>query len=73
MKKAKFAGLNFGSAEVLLKEAQKNVNGGGFGYGSGNYWICFKKLPPYNCLSSESACNAQCPGGWGCSQVTNCQ
>jgi hypothetical protein len=26
--KAKFAGLNFGSSEVLLKDAQKKVNGG---------------------------------------------
>jgi hypothetical protein len=28
MKKTKFAGLNFGSSEVLLKDAQKKVNGG---------------------------------------------
>jgi hypothetical protein len=73
MKKTKFAGLNFGTADVLLKDEQKKVKGGGFGYGSGGKWICFKKLPPYNCFSSPGDCNAQCPGGSGCSQVTNCQ
>jgi hypothetical protein len=71
MKKAKFAGLSFGSADVLMKGEQKKVKGGGFGYGSGNNFICFKKLP-YTCFSSEPDCNAQCPGGWGCSRVTNC-
>ena len=78
MKKSKFGGINFGSAAVLLKDEQKKVNGGGFGYGSGNNFICFRNLPPYKCFSDAGACAAQCPdgnGGFGypCSRVTNCQ
>jgi hypothetical protein len=72
MKKAKFAGLNFGTADVLMKDEQKKVKGGGFGYSSGERFICFKVLP-YTCYSSETTCNSNCPGGWGCSRVTNCQ
>jgi hypothetical protein len=75
MKKAKFAGLNFGTADVLMKDEQKKVKGGGFGYGSGDRFICFKLAPNpgYPCYSSEYACNCSCPGNSGCTRVQNCQ
>ena len=49
MKKIKFAGLNFGSSEILLKTEQKKVLGGGYGEPGGGdgtdyrtYKCCYK-------------------------------
>ena len=72
MKKAKFGGLNFGSAEVLLKDEQKKVNGGTYGYGQPGAWICFLKVPPYRCFgqSQKAQCEAFCGGQ--CTNVSAC-
>jgi hypothetical protein len=65
MKKAKFAGLNFGSSEVLLKDAQKKVNGGtGYCYDyCGNFIGCGSPCGKKMCDTRKPS-EGQCPSGY---------
>jgi hypothetical protein len=77
MKKAKFAGLNFGSAEVLLKDAQKNVKGGA-AYGVTCYmstgYVCAGGGPLcYPTFTTLAACEPVAASKCGyCMKVTFC-
>ena len=77
MKKSKFGGLNFGSVEILLKDAQKNVKGG-VAYGVTCYmsqgYTCSGGGPAcFPTFTTLAACQpvAASRGGF-CSQVTFC-